>query len=191
MNATAVTQNPFLPRVEKPKGAFWRLSYYFMRKKFGVVVTPASVFSVRMPLAFTAFYGKVGRLDKKLELDHDLALLIRERVASLNGCLFCMDASRAAALERSEQLRRRLDELSNYDTSALFTAHERAALTYVTELTTERFVEPETFAQLAAHFDEREICDLVYVVASEHMFNLSNIGLNIGSDNVCQIKAQR
>jgi hypothetical protein len=39
-----------------------------MRRKFGKVMGPADVFSARMPLAFTTYYGNVGRLDKKLAL---------------------------------------------------------------------------------------------------------------------------
>ena len=70
----------------------------------------------------------------------------------------------------------------------MFTESERAALDYVTELTTRREVDESTFARLAAHFSEREICDLVWLVASEHLYNLSNIGLNIGSDAFCEIQ---
>jgi hypothetical protein len=29
------------------------------------------------------------------------------------------------------------------------------------------------------------MCEIVYVVASEHMFNINNIGLNICSDGLC------
>ena len=99
--ATFAQTAPFLPPIEKPKSLFMRLGYYFMRKKFGKVMTPARVFSARMPTVFTTFYGKVGKLDKKLQLPIDTVLMVRERVAGTNGCLFCVDATRARALERS------------------------------------------------------------------------------------------
>ena len=180
----------FLPPVERPKGLIIRLAYYFTRKKFGKVFGPLSVFSARMPLAFTFFYGKVASLDKKLALSHDTAMLIRERVASINGCLFCMDATRYAALKKSMNNKGKFDALDQYRSSSLFTDPERAALDYVTELTRDKLVSADTFARLASFYSEREICDIVYVVASEHLYNMNNIGLNIGSDGMCEVDTQ-
>jgi alkylhydroperoxidase family enzyme len=185
--ATTTHVTPFLAPVEKPDTLFLKLGYHFMRKKFGKVMTPASVFSARMPTAFTLFYGKIGNLDKKLEISADLVLLLRESVAMTNGCLFCMDTSRAAVVEKSLDNEARFDALESYGSSPLFTVRERVALDYVTELTANRAVAPETFVELRRHFSERQICDIVWVAASEHLFNVSNIGLNIGSDGLCEI----
>lgn len=46
---------PYLAPVERPKGFVMRLAYYFVRRRFGRVFGPLSVFSARMPLAFTLF----------------------------------------------------------------------------------------------------------------------------------------
>jgi alkylhydroperoxidase family enzyme len=140
-----------------------------------------------MPVAFLFFYGKVSRLDKKLTLPSQTAALIRERVASINTCLFCMDATRWYATKESPDNLARFDALPEYRTSPLFTEAERAALDYATELTSNKKVEPGTFARLARHYGEREICDIVWLVASEHLYNMSNIGLNIGSDGLCEL----
>jgi hypothetical protein len=72
-----------------------------------------------------------------------------------------------------------------YHTSSLFTDSERAALDYVTELTKDREVKPDTFDRIARHYSECEICEIVWLVASEHLFNMTNIGLNIGSEGFC------
>jgi AhpD family alkylhydroperoxidase len=189
--ATTTTQATFLPPVEQPRSMFLRLGYYFMKKKFGKVMTPLAVFSARMPTAFTRFYGKVGKLDKKLTLAPDTVLLVREQVASLNGCGYCMDVTRMAALDRSLDNEARFDALREYRTSSRFTEAERAALEYVGELTTAKSVEPATFEALSRHCSERQICDIVWVVASEHLFNMSNIALNIGSDGFCEISAAK
>ena len=178
-----------LPPIEHPKSPFWRLGFFFMRRKFGKVMTPASVWSVRMPLAFTTYFGKVGKLDKKLELASDTATLIREQVAAVNGCHFCMDASRYMALKESAENAAKYDALEDYGTSPLFTEAERAALDYVTELSRDKAVGDDTFARLSSHYSEREICDIVWLVASEHLYNLNNIGLNIGSDGFCELLA--
>jgi alkylhydroperoxidase family enzyme len=177
----------YLPPVEKPRGLFLKVMYFFMRRQFGKVMTPITVFSARMPFAFMSFYGKVSRLDKKLRLPSLTAVLIRERVASINSCQFCMDAARWSAMKESMENAARFDALSEYRTSPLFSDAERAALDYATELTRDRNVNPDTFAQLARYYDGREICDIVWLVASEHLYNMSNIGLNIGSDGLCEL----
>src|SRR6185437_8603223 len=144
------------------------------------------VFSARMPLAFGLFYARVSKLDKKLTLTPELALLIREQVAHLNICLFCLDIGRSIAIKASMN-QAKFDALEQYRTSSLFTDAERAALDYATELTKEKKVAPETFAKMARHYSEREICEIVWLVASEHLYNISNIGLNIHSDMLCDI----
>lgn len=179
----------YLPPIEKPRGLLLKLVYFFTRRQFGKVATPLAVFSARMPLGFLSFYGKVSRLDKKLQLPARTAVLVRERVASINMCLFCMDATRFYAMKQSPEDVARLDVLADYRSSPLFTDAERAALDYVTELTTHKEVAPDTFDRLARHYGEREICDLVWLVASEHLYNMSNIALNIGSDGLCEVAA--
>jgi alkylhydroperoxidase family enzyme len=176
----------YLAPVEKPSGFMLRMGYWYTRRRFGTVPGPLSVFCARMPSSFTSFYGKVGKLDKKLVLPADLALVLREAVASVNRCLYCMDANRWNAIDRSPGLRPKLDELGNYADSALFSEQEQAALDYATELTRERRVSPETFERLSRHFGEREICEIVWLVASEHLYNLNNIGLDIGSAGLCE-----
>lgn len=81
----------------------------------------------------------------------------------------------------------KFDALEEYRTSPLFTEAERAALDYVTELTKNRTVNPDSFARLAKYYSEREICEIVWLVASEHLYNMTNIGLNIHSDMLCDI----
>lgn len=183
---------PYLPPVERPRGLFLRLIYSVMRRQLGKLefeklMTPIAVHSARMPAAFLSFYGKVSRLDKKLRLPSQTSMLIRERVASINSCEFCMDTNRWYATKDSVENAARYDALPEYKTSPLFTDAERAALDYATELTGNRRVEPETFAQLARYYTEREICDVVWLVASEHLYNMTNIGLNIGSAGICEL----
>jgi alkylhydroperoxidase family enzyme len=151
------------------------------------VATPIAVFSARMPTAFLTYYGKVSRLDKKLQLPSATRVLIRERVSTINGCAYCMDATRWYALRESPEDGVRLDALADYGTSPLFADAERAALDYVTDLVTDKHVQVATFERLARYFNEREICDIAWLVASEHLYNMTNIGLNIGSDGLCEL----
>jgi alkylhydroperoxidase family enzyme len=180
----------YLAPIESPKGVFLKIVFFFVRRQFGKVMGPLKVFSARMPSAFLSFYGKVSQLDKKLQLSAQTAALIREQVASINMCHFCMDAARYYAM-RAFGDTKRFDALAEYQTSPLFTEAERAALDYATELTKTKKVAPETFARLERHFNERQICDIVWLIASEHIYNLTNIGLNIGSDGLCELSERR
>src|SRR6266567_1013420 len=190
MNTTQDTMDTFLPPIEKPKGIIMNLAYYFARRQFGKVLTPLKVHSARLPPGFGLFYAKIGKLDKKLTLPRETVLLIREQVARINVCLFCMDIGRSFTI-KALMNEAKFDALEQYGTSALFTDAERAALNYVTELTKNKKVDPDTFARLSAHYSEREICEIVWLVASEHLYNLTNLGLNIHSDMLCNISRRK
>jgi len=84
----------------------------------------------------------------------------------------------------------KFDALEQYKTSSLFSDAERATLDYVTELTKDKEVNSDTFARLSRHYSERQICEIVWLVASEHLYNITNIGLNIHSDMLCDISKQ-
>jgi len=180
----------FLPPIEKPQGLVMKLAYYFTRREFGKVLTPLKVHSARLPSAFGLFYAKIGKLDKKLQLPPETVMLIREQVARINICLFCMDIGRSFVIKATMN-EAKFDALDQYRTSELFTDAERAALDYVTELTKEKKVSPEIFARLSGFYSEREICEIVWLVASEHVYNITNIGLNIHSDMLCDIRRRR
>ncbi len=176
----------FLPPIENPPQPMMKLVYAMTRRQFGKVLTPLKVFAARLPLAFGKFYGEISKLDKKLQLPPELLMLVRERVARINVCLFCIDIGRSFVIKASMN-EAKFDALDEYATSPLFTEAERAALDYVTELTRDKQVNPATFARLASCYSERAICEIVWLVASEHFYNMTNIGLNIHSDMLCEI----
>jgi len=178
--------NTFLTPIEKPKGLTMKLAYYFTRRQFGKVLTPLKVWAARLPAAFGLFSTKISKLDKKLTLSPEIVFLIREQVARINVCRFCMDIGRSVAI-RASMNEAKFDALDQYSTSSLFTDAERAALNYVTELTKNKSVDPDTFTRLSRYYSERAICEIVWLVASEHLYNLTNIGLNIHSDMLCDI----
>jgi alkylhydroperoxidase family enzyme len=180
----------FLSPIEEPQGLMMKLAYYFTRRQFGKVLTPLKVHSARLPSAFGLFYAKIGKLDKKLLLPQETVLLIREQVARTNVCLFCMDIGRSVAIKATMN-EAKFDALEQYRASSLFSDAERAALDYVTELAKDKKVNPDTFARLPRYYSEREICEIVWLVASEHPYNVTNIGLNIHSDMLCKLTRKR
>jgi len=167
-----------------------KLVYAMSRRQFGKVLTPIKIVYARMPLAFGNFIGKISRLDKKLQLPLETQALIRERVARINVCLFCIDIARAIII-KSKLNEAKFNALNDYATSPLFSEAERALLDYVTELTRDRKVNPRTFERMASFYSERQICEIVWLVATEHVYNISNIGLNIHSDMLCDLALQK
>jgi alkylhydroperoxidase family enzyme len=182
---------PFLPPIENPPSFIMKIAYYFTNRQFGHVITPIKVFVARLPSAFGQFYAKIPKLDQKLTLLPETALLIRERVARLNVCLFCMDLNRWAVIKRESMNEGKFDAIEDYKTSPLFSEAERAALEYATQLTKEKKVDGQDIANLKPYFSERQICEIVWLVASEHFYNITNIGLNIHSDMLCQITGRK
>ncbi len=180
----------YLTPIENPKSPTMKLVYTMCRRQFGKVLTPLKVYSARLPIAFGMWYGKISQLEKKLTLPAQTAMLIREQVARTNVCRFCIDIQRWAVVKASMN-QAKFDALQDYATNSLFTDKERAALDYATELTRDKTINPATFARLAEFYNDREICEIVWLVASEHVYNLTNIGLNIHSDMLCDLALKK
>ncbi len=187
---TMDTDAPFIPPVERPKGLTMKLLYLFTRRQFGKVLTGLGVYTARMPVAFAMFGFKAYSLDRKLVLNEEFAMLVRQQVSRINVCSFCMDSGRYFAIKKSMNMEK-FDALNEYETSPLFSDAERAALDYVSELTRRKKVDPDTFARMRRSYSEREICEIVYLVATEHMANITNIGLNLHSEMLCSLAARK
>ena len=109
----------FLPPIENPSSPMMKFVYNMSRRQFGKVMTPLKVFAARMPLAFGMFTAKIAKLDKKLELPPETQMLVRERVAHINVCEFCIDIRRAFVI-KARMNEAKFDALDGYATSPLF-----------------------------------------------------------------------
>jgi hypothetical protein len=190
MDTVLAPADTFLAPVEKPKGLIKKLVYAMMGRQFGKVPTPIKVVYSRMPVGFGMFVGKIAQLDRKLELPQETAFLIREQVAHINVCTFCTDIGRFFVI-KARMNEAKFDALDRYQTSPLFSEAERAALDYVTQLTREKKVDAAMFERVRKHYSERAICDMVWLVASEHFYNMTNLGLNIHTDMLCDLARKR
>jgi hypothetical protein len=52
-------------------------------------------------------------------------------------------------------------------------------------------VNPATFDCMSRYYSERAICEIVWLVSTEHFYNMTNIGLNIHSDMLCDISRKK
>jgi alkylhydroperoxidase family enzyme len=179
-----------LAPIDNPPGLTAKIANWMTARRLGKVVAPMRVVYPRMP----SLYGLTWRLlqieEKKLHLDPLLRHLVKVWAAGVNGCGFCMDIGRAAAVLDARSLEK-LDALSEYATSPLFTAAERAALAYVEAVTRDLHVKDAVFEELRRHFDEREIVEITWLTALESYYNRLAIPLGLESDGLCEIATQR
>lgn len=171
--------------IERPPSFFLRIAYWYSRHRFGKVLTTLKVIYARVPKLLTPYTKLLSSQQKLLLFAPSLKLLIKSKVASINGCALCIDLARYEA--QDDLLRNKLSALDTYRENPLFDARERAALAFVEAATTRRVVDDATFANLSAHFSEQEIIELVWLNALENFLNLTTIPLQIGSDGLCKV----
>lgn len=182
---TADPESPRLAPIDQPSSWKAKLTYAMARWQQGTVITPLKVLWARMPEGLRLAY-EMNALEDAVTLDPELHLLVKELVATINGCSFCQDIGVAEA-PTDELPTDKLEALRAYETHPAFSDAERAALAYVEEATREVDVADDTFEALRPYFSEREIVELTWLMALENYYNHMNRALNIGSDNLCDI----
>lgn len=110
----------------------------------------------------------------ELSLDPELAQLLRLRVAQINNCTYCMNLHFQAARDLGIA-RARIDTLTAWWETALFTEPERAALAYSEALTrasdttvTSRF--QPFHDDLSEHFSDDLILEIIGVVINMNIW---------------------
>jgi AhpD family alkylhydroperoxidase len=176
---------PRLKPIEHPKSIKLKLIYWFTKRFVGKVVTPLKVHYARFP-KYMGLSNKMRSTEKKLTIDPKLNNLIKVYVSTINGCGFCIDIGKAMA--QKEKLDPHIfDDLLRFEDSDQFTESEKAALAYVKEATQNKRVEDSTFKRFQQCFSESEIVQITLINAMENFYNLTNVPLNIGSDELCEL----
>lgn len=177
-------RQPRLKPIENPKNLKVRLAYWLTERKMGTVLTSVKVLYARYPEAL-GLAQKIAQLDEKLPLDDELKLLVKTYVASLNGCVFCVDIARASAISKKLETDK-FDDLMKFEESEVFTEKEKSALAFADEVTRNIHVSDATFERLRQYFTEEEIVQLTLLNAIENYYNLTAAPLDIGSDELCK-----
>lgn len=146
------------------------------------------LFWARMPLLhilFTFFWKYFDR--KSSELDPVLRSLVQVRVAQINWCKFCIDFNSVLLMERCDASDK-IDQLSDWSKSELFSDLERAALEYTETLSsTEVEVDPALMARLKKHLGDDQIVELTALISFQNMSAKFNAALAIPSQGMCKI----
>jgi uncharacterized peroxidase-related enzyme len=197
MNSTALTHptasdmhSPHaslrLSALDAQPGILLRLFNWIFRARFGKSMTPSRVIYARFPTLLWRQLPLYHLVDSGLSIDPGLRHLIEVQVSTLNGCTFCADLHRANAHLIKVQ-RDKLAALADYETNAVLSERERAAVRYVSEIAREGTVQDETFEALRARFTEREIVEITWLQAFTTYLNRMAVPLGIGSDGFCEL----
>ena len=106
--------------------------------------------------------------------------LVQTRVSQINGCAFCVDMH-ARDLRKHGETWQRINSLSTWRETGLYSARERAALNWaetMTRLADRHSDRDADFAALQAEFDEQEIVALCWGIAAINAWNRMGIGMS-------------
>lgn len=107
------------------------------------------------------------------------------RVSQLCHCAFCIDANSLRLAERSGALDK-VQAVSAWRDSALFSEEERAALAYAEAVTaTPPQVDAVTKARLKHHFSDATISEMTALIAFQNLSARFNAALEIPAQGLC------
>ncbi len=134
-------------------------------------MTQRIAYAQQSPELFNKFL-EFSRALREAGIDQPIYDLIDIRASQLNGCAFCLDMHvKEAKIHGERELR--LHHVSIWRESPLFSPRERAALAWTEVLTRlpEHGVPDELYTQVRAHFSEKELVDLTFLIMGINGWN--------------------
>ncbi|MCR9140011.1 MAG: carboxymuconolactone decarboxylase family protein [Alphaproteobacteria bacterium] len=119
-------------------------------------------------------------------ISQNLRRLLEIQVSAINCCSYCFDRHRNQAGGLGESAER-IDAMTHWRRSTLFTKAERAAFAWaeaVTEISTQGAPDP-LFEELKKHYSDAEIVDLTFVILSMNAWN--RLAISFGREADCEI----
>ncbi len=128
------------------------------------------------PEAYKAMLGLQDYVNQS-QLEHSLQELVKIRASQINRCAYCLHMHIADARKAGES-EARINLLSAWEESELYTPRERAALRWTEELThvADRSPSDAAFAELREHFSEKDCVDLSVAIGMINLWNRLNCG---------------
>lgn len=135
------------------------------------------------PEAFEAMMA-LENFAKSRGIDSSLYTLIKLRVSQINGCSFCIDMH-GKGLQEQGELFDRILLLTAWKETPIYSDKEKAALALAECLTRlpESGLPDHVYDQVRAHFNEKEIIDLIMAVNAINSWN--RLGVATGMSPGC------
>ncbi|WP_372525230.1 carboxymuconolactone decarboxylase family protein [Piscinibacter sp.] len=132
------------------------------------------------PKAYQAMAG-VSAATATSSLGPVLMELVQTRVSQLNGCAFCLDMH-ARDLRKHGESWQRINSLSTWRETGLYSKRERAALNWAETMT--KLVEyhgsrDADFDEMKGQFSDQEIVELSWTIAQINAWNRMAIGMQM------------
>ena len=129
------------------------------------------------PELFKKFH-ELSNLLKDSAIEESIRDLVSVRASQINGCGFCLDMHVKEATIHGERVLR-LHHVAIWRESPLFSPRERAALAWTEALTnvSTTHAPDADYSALRAHFSEKEIVDLTYLIGMINFWNRLAIGM--------------
>jgi len=164
---------------------YMRLMFRLQRRRYGRELEPSLAWG-RVPKTFLAMLVMYRTLDGKWSrLAPGLRSLVQVRISQINWCAFCIDLNSANCLDRGVTVEK-LDELAAFESSALFSEEERAALAYAEAVTdSNRRSDPAMISRLREYFTDDAIVELTALIAYQNMSSKFNAALGIPAQGLC------
>lgn len=127
------------------------------------------------PGVFKAMLG-LGQYLRECGLEESLLTLIDFRASQINGCAYCLDMH-SKDLRAAGETEQRLYSLDAWRECPYYTDRERAALEWTESLTliTDGHVRDEVYENVRRQFNDKELSNLTFAVATINAWNRLNI----------------
>ena len=114
----------------------------------------------------------IGKTAREAGLEKEMLELIKLRASQLNGCAFCLQFHLNDA-RRMNISAARLDLLSSWRDAGIYSPREMAALAWTERVTllSQAHIDDAAFAEVSAHFSEREIAFLTVAIGQINFWN--------------------
>lgn len=173
--------------IDKTRKYPWYVKLFFwnQRRRYGAVLEPARLWGCS-PKVFSSLALLYGALDRKSSpIDPALRTLISVRVSQINWCAFCVDINSATGLKRDIDIEK-LQHLSRFSESVLFSNKEKAALHFAESVTySDRSSKESEFIELRKYFDDEAIIELTALIAFQNMSSKFNSALAVEPQGFC------
>jgi AhpD family alkylhydroperoxidase len=140
------------------------------------------------PEGYKAF-GAVYATLLKSDLPKELIDLVYLRVSQINGCAFCIDMHSRDLLKSGLSVEKLVLVPVWHDAGNVFSARERAALSWGETVTrvSETGVPDAAYEAAAAEFGDKDLADLTYAIGLMNAFN--RFGISFRSTPAAAAKA--
>lgn len=166
---------------------FVRAFFWKQKWTYGEILKPGMLWA-RSPLVFATLALLYGTLNRRSSpIDGPLRSLVTVRVSQINHCAFCVDINSATLIKRGVSMDK-VEEVSRWESSAVFTERERVALEYAESMTySDRRTDAELIDRLRGHFDEDGIAELMGLIAFQNMSSKFNAALDVPAAGFCAV----